>query len=411
MIIKNDLKQKTNFDFYYRKYEQAINKYARELSSEIGKPGDFEDYKQEGKIVLFNLYQKRLELINFEPEIYKYKDILIIAKKKGLIIDFNISDRKPYKNSKDFLIEATAFTKRNIRNFIKDFRKRSYSYDKKTILINDIDYIPSTNLKPNIRFKVYKALNLYNLNIFKILEDDIIQSIDIQNILETIKNQKTKKSFIYWGNFYNGSEISKMLGISKQAVYKKIDQIKKILNLYYYEHGIRESVAIYPKDIPGMIYLIGIMQDQGMKLGEIKTYLNLLDLDIKALKEIKEITKGDKRCRENILFEEGITPGIKAYIFKNVLLKLLKKLKITSLEKFNKIIELKAYAELDYKEITDLIIKNSKNLEAFNKIQKILEDPEIDINLDIPEIKVIYKEPINKEVVFKKDSLIEVINN
>ena len=29
----------------------------------------------------------------------------------------------------------------------------------------------------------------------------------------------------------------------------------------------------------------------------------------------------------------------------------------------------------------------------------------------IPKIKVIYKESINKEVVFKKDGLIEVINN
>jgi len=53
-------------------------------------------------------------------------------------------------------------------------------------------------------------------------------------------------------------------------------------------------------------------------------------------------------------------------------LKLLKlrKLTITRKEKLYKIIELRAYAELDYKEITDISIKNSKNLEAFNKIQK-----------------------------------------
>lgn len=53
-----------------------------------------------------------------------------------------------------------------------------------------------------------------------------------------------------------------------------------------------------------------------MKLREIKKYLNLLNLDIKALKEIKEIFEGDKRYRENIQFEEGITTDIKAYILK-----------------------------------------------------------------------------------------------
>ncbi|MBA7620086.1 hypothetical protein ES703_27429 [subsurface metagenome] len=96
--------------------------------------------------------------------------------------------------------------------------------------------------------------------------------------------------------------------------YIKKDLIK--LLEHYHERGIRGSITIYPKNSSGMLYLIRIMQDQGMKLGEIKTYLNLLNLDIKVLKEIKEIIKGDKRYRENILLEEGITPEIKAYILK-----------------------------------------------------------------------------------------------
>lgn len=96
--------------------------------------------------------------------------------------------------------------------------------------------------------------------------------------------------------------------------YIKKDLMKRLD--HYHQRGIRGSVAIYPKNTPGMFYLIRIMQYQGMKLGEIKTYLNLLNLDIKALKEIKEIIKGDKRYRENILFEEGITPEIKAHILK-----------------------------------------------------------------------------------------------
>ncbi|MBA7620085.1 hypothetical protein ES703_27428 [subsurface metagenome] len=236
MIIENDLKQKNSFDFYYSKHEQAINKYARELSSEIEKPDDFEDYKQEGAKALFELYKKQLELINFEPEIYKYKDSLIKAKKKGLIIDFNIGVRNPYKNTPDFLTLATKWVKTVLKNDIRDHRKRSKSYDKKTILNKDIDQKPNNTIRPNnIRYRTFKALNLYDLNIFRIREDDIIQSVDIQNILETIKNQKTKKIFIYWSNFYNGYEISKVVGISPQAVYKKIDQIKKQLILYYYK--------------------------------------------------------------------------------------------------------------------------------------------------------------------------------
>lgn len=185
---------------------------------------------------------------------------------------------------------------------------------------------------------------------------------------------------------------------------------------HFHEKGISGSVAIYPKNTPGMLYLIRMMQDRGMQLKEIRGYLRLLELDHEAIIDIKKIIEEDERYREDILFKEGITPEIKDYILENVPLKLLKlrKLKITRKEKLYKIIELRAYAELDYKEITNLI-KNSNNLEALNKIEKALEDPEIpeidDKNLDIPEIKVIYKEPVNKEVVFKKDGLIEVIDN
>lgn len=96
---------------------------------------------------------------------------------------------------------------------------------------------------------------------------------------------------------------------------------------------------------------------------------------------------------------------------------------ITWLDILNRVLIERAYIELDYKEIISIATK-SKSLITWMKINKsekeiiiknpidvILNNLEIDINLDIPEIKVIYKEPINKEVVFKKDGLIEVINN
>lgn len=237
MIIEEELKQKNSFEFYLKRYDPFLNKCSKQLAYEIGKPDELEDYKQVGSKTLFELYVKRVELVNFEPEIYKYKDILKDLKKRGLIIDFNVGVRNPYKDSKDFLLLATKWVRSVLRNDIRDQRKRSYSYDKKTILSNDIDKKPNNTLEPNnIRIKTFKALNLYKFNVLKISEEDIIQRIDIQNILEKeIKNPNLKKIFIYWSNFYNAYEISRMLGISNQAVYKGINKVKRRLNLYYYE--------------------------------------------------------------------------------------------------------------------------------------------------------------------------------
>lgn len=196
MIIKDDLKKNTDFEKFYNKYESVISTYAMQLSNEIGRPDEFDDYKQAGAIALFDLF----------------------------------------KNPENFQISSIAFKKKVLKNSIRYYRRRSYNYDKKIILRNDIDQKPNIALEPNnIRFKVYKALNLYNFNILKISEDDIIHSIDIINILKRIKNYNVKISFVYWSNYYSGSEISKMLGISKQAVYKIIKKIRKILSLYYYE--------------------------------------------------------------------------------------------------------------------------------------------------------------------------------
>lgn len=99
----------------------------------------------------------------------------------------------------------------------------------------------------------------------------------------------------------------------------------------------------------GLLYLIRVMQDHGMQLKEIRGYLRLLELDHITIKYIKDILEEDKRYREDILFKEGITPDIKHFILKNVPLKLLKLRKLTIIrkEKLYKIIELRAYTELD----------------------------------------------------------------
>lgn len=184
---------------------------------------------------------------------------------------------------------------------------------------------------------------------------------------------------------------------------------------HFHKKGVKGSVATYSKNSPGMLYLIRIMQDQGMQLKEIKKYLDLFALDHKAIKNIKEIIDEDKRYKEEILFKEGITPEIKEYLLKEVPLKLLrlKNLTITRLEKFEKVISLRAYSELDHIEITNRIIKESKNLDSFNLAQKNLDSPTININIDDiedPQIQVNYKKPFFKIVLFTRNK-IEVINS
>ncbi len=190
----------------------------------------------------------------------------------------------------------------------------------------------------------------------------------------------------------------------KKGLIKRID--------HFHKKGIKGSVAIYPKNTPGMLYLIRILQDQGMKLKEIGGYLSLFKLDYEAIRDIKEIIEEDKKYREEILFKEGITPEIKTYLLKEVPLKLLniRKLTITRLEKFNRIIELRAYSELDYKGIAEIIIKNSKDLESFNKTQDRLQNPTIDIDIEDSQIRVSYKEPFNRLVLFSKNNKVEIIN-
>lgn len=210
----------------------------------------------------------------------------------------------------------------------------------------------------------------------------------------------------------------KYFGIEKISNIMLKNYIKKglIKRLkHFHKKGVKGSVATYPKNTPGMLYLIRVLQDQGMKLLEIGGYLSLFKLDHEEIRDIKEIIDEDKRYKEEILFKEGITPEVKAYLLKEVPLKLLrlKNLAISRLEKFNKIIALKSYAELDYKDITEIIIRKSKNLDSFNQIQEQLDSPTIDINIDDiedPQILVEYKEPFNKIVLFTKNKS-EVINS
>jgi DNA-binding transcriptional MerR regulator len=174
--------------------------------------------------------------------------------------------------------------------------------------------------------------------------------------------------------------------------------------------GRRGSTSYYPQNTAGIIYLIESLKDRGFTLGEIKEYLDLLKLD--NIEKIKSLKTEYDMFKKQIGIYQGITNDIRETILNEVPLRLLnlKNFKITRYEKLKSVIELRAYAELDYRELTDKIIEftKDKDIKTLNKIGDILDKPEIEINTDKPEITVTYKKPLNKKVIFTPGS-IEVV--
>jgi len=171
--------------------------------------------------------------------------------------------------------------------------------------------------------------------------------------------------------------------------------------------GVWGSVSYWPKSTPGMFYLIDVLKNQGFGLMEIKRYLDLTKLDSReTLNKIRDIMKEDSELIEikNQVCEEDYKKILKLY-------NLRKSLKMSECEKFKRVIELRAYAEMDYKEITNILIKSFKDIKNKNDLDKIqdnLDNPGIEINIDDPEkayISVTYKEPFNKTVLFTKDKI------
>ena len=190
--------------------------------------------------------------------------------------------------------------------------------------------------------------------------------------------------------------------------------------------GIPGTVSIWKEDTPKILYVIQNLKKKGykIKLKEIKYWLDLLDLNEKNIEEIKKIQEEDSEFNRNIMFSLGINLDNKKYLLNNIPLNMFDYKKIiTKLDILNRVLIERAYIELDY-EKTISIAEKSRPLITWTKINKyekeiivedrvdvILNNPEIDIDLDIPEIRVSYKEPVNKEVVFKKDGFIKVTDN
>jgi DNA-binding transcriptional MerR regulator len=193
--------------------------------------------------------------------------------------------------------------------------------------------------------------------------------------------------------------------------YIKIGLIKRVG--FEHEKGIAGSVSYFPKNTPGILHLIRVLQDQGIKLSTIKKYMDLIKLDSEeSLKEIKRMIKE----YEDINSEIGTDLEIKNLLSEDSYKKILKfkrfKQSLTEYERFNKFIELRAYAEIDCNELSTILtenLKNVKNQEDLNKIQDNLDNPKIEIkeldNIEKAYILVSYKEPFNIDVMFKKNEI------
>jgi hypothetical protein len=225
------------FEYYYKKYELALNKYAGKYK----RKNYFEDFKQQGALELFILYKQRCESYNFQPELNKYKKLLKKAKEKKLIDDFTMGKDYPNKDSLDFLIFGTAYT----RWFIKN-RLLNYLKELKNQLPPPIEEKQISELAWHIKKRDLLAIDLYEKNYDKFrtdFEDKIIDSVDIFNVLKSSDNPKSKDnpkssndsianiSFEAWCMGCSQPHIARMWGISKQAVNKQIRKIIKLIGL------------------------------------------------------------------------------------------------------------------------------------------------------------------------------------
>jgi len=207
-------------------------------------------------------------------------------------------------------------------------------------------------------------------------------------VIKTLKSEGFKvklKEMKYWLDLLNLNE-------------KDVEEIRKM----------QEEDSEFNRDI---------MFSLGIKLKKAKYWVDLFNLSENDVEEIKKMQREDMEYNRDVLFSIGITPEQKKDLLNNVPLKLLDYEKlITRLDIFKRVAILRAYIELDQKEITKIYVDSGTVTKVqygipFTKspIDDILYNPEIDINLGIPEIRVNYSDPVSKEVVFKKDGLIKVI--
>lgn len=194
-----------------------------------------------------------------------------------------------------------------------------------------------------------------------------------------------------------------------------------------YIEGIKGSVSFWEENDLKILYVIRALKESGfkIKLEGFKYWLELLNLSENAVNEIKKIYEEYKKHLKEIFQNYGITPKKRTDLLRSYDMRVLNyEVLITRFDILKRIFLERACTELDWKEITEIYLKhlNTKDVDTDwtddleivmdttnNPVDNALSYPDFNMDLDIPEIKVIYKDPINKIVVFKKDK-IEVLN-
>lgn len=228
---------------------------------------------------------------------------------------------------------------------------------------------------------------------------------------------------------------NKLLEIAEEYGIRITD---RLLNWYHtiglIEPGIKKripgepgTVSFYRDDTPKIIYVIQELKESGfkIKLEDFKYWLELLNLDENAVKEIKKIYEDFKNHLKYIFQNYGMTPKKRIELLRKCDIRVLNyDMMVTKFDILKRVFAERAYTELDQKFITDLYLKNlnpkdidvdwTDDMEIImdvtnNPVDNALDYPEMSINLEIPEIRIIYTDPINKTVMFKQNGVIEVI--
>lgn len=283
-------------------------------------------------------------------------------------------------------------------------------------------YIETNKIK-NITDKDPKDLNYINFK-YEIEKRMLTIWKDIEGVIG-LESDNDKKRRIYKAMGY----------ITKKDLINAIKsygmELTDRLLSHYKEIGLIKqppgAIDCYKKDTPNILYVIRELKESGfkIKLEKFKYWLELLELNENAVHEIKNIYQEYKKHLKDIFQNFGITPKKRMDLIRTYDMRIFDyEVMVTRYDILKRIFQERSYTEFDQKEITELYANyldtNQMNFDytedwesvmdaSSNPVDDALSFPEFRIDLNIPEIILIYSDPVNKTVVFKQDGLIEVI--
>lgn len=197
--------------------------------------------------------------------------------------------------------------------------------------------------------------------------------------------------------------------------------------------GVSGSVSWYKDDSAKLFKVIEDLKNSyyAIKPEKIKYWIDLLKLDEEAVKEIKKIIKEYIEFKRDIGLKFGISMKTREFLMKKVPLRLWDyKNLLTKFDILKRVFSERATEELDIEYLMSLWFDKrwgypeNPNAEWTSDIGELLDEPEssttspvdialcnpeMEIDLDIPEIKVSFREPISRTVIFRENK-IEILN-